>query len=117
MLPLRPPLAQLKSIWTPKDRVNIIRSVAPWWKKVGLLLKISEATLGEIDASNEDVQSRCRNMFECWLEGAGVKPVSWATLLEALQDSGFYVLAQDVWDALSAQYLCMYCKSIETLYR
>ena len=111
VLPLRPHLAQLESIWTPKDRIGIIRSVAPWWKEIGILLKVSEATLDVIHANNEDLPSRCRIMFQCWLEGASVKPVSWATLLEALQDCGFYVLAQDVWDALSTQFLCMYDKS------
>jgi hypothetical protein len=100
-LSLCPRLAQLESIWTPKDRIDIIRSVAPWWKKIGLLLKISEATLDVIDTNYKDLLSQCRNMFQRWLEGASVKPVSWATLLEALQDCGLYAVAQNVTDVLS----------------
>ena len=36
-----------------------------------------------------------------WLQGKGKKPVTWQTLVICLQDTGLYVLAENIDDSLS----------------
>ena len=36
-----------------------------------------------------------------WLQGKGKKPVTWQTLVTCLQDTGLYVLAENIDDSLS----------------
>ena len=102
---LSPRLNQLKSLWSHNNRVDIIRTVSPWWKKVALHLKFEDSALALIQANvgHMGAQTCCQHMFRHWLEGSGGQPASWATLLEALQDSGFYTLAEKIMDALTPQ--------------
>ena len=81
-------------------KIEIIKTVSPRWKDVGDLLDFDPTgtKLEEIQANKggEGVGACCRAMFQFWLEGNGVKPVSWATLLTVLRDSNFPTLADQV---------------------
>ena len=80
-----PRLAQLGMLRSPGGgKVEIIKTVSPRWKEVGILLDF-DATgvkLKQIEADNdhEGVESCCRTMFQYWLEGNGVQPISGNTL-------------------------------------
>ena len=50
----------------------------------------------EADKKNEGVESCCQAMFQYWLEGNGVQPVSWNTLLEILDDCYFQDLVKQI---------------------
>ena len=98
-------LAQLKVLRTP-DRMKIetIKTVSSRWKDIGDLLNFDPigAKLSQIEADKgkEGVEACTRAMFQYWLEGNGVRPVSWATLLDILEDSHFTALADQLRKAL-----------------
>ena len=101
VLSSRPRLVQLKMMKTPDGtKIEIIKTVAPKWMDIGDLLDFDAKgdTMNNIAASKgrNEVESCCRCMFQHWLDGNGVQPVSWATLLEILKDCHFNTLATEV---------------------
>ena len=101
-------LAQLKLMQTADgQKIEIIKMVASQWKDVGDLLDFdaSGETLQRIQADEGQggVKSCCRSMFQHWLQGNGVRPASWTTLLKILEDSLFVSLAADVRRHLTSQ--------------
>ena len=84
--------------------MEIIKTVSPRWKEVGMHLDF-DATgvkLKQIEADNyrEGVESCCQAMFQYWLEGNGVQPISWNTLIRILRNSSFNTLAIQLHTAL-----------------
>ena len=114
LLSSRPTLGQLQSMWSPSQRIAIIRNVAPWWKWVARCLKFSSYFLNEIESSRkEDDESCCELMFQRWLEGVGVQPATWASLLKALDETRvFSSLVNEVKQFLAIQLRCRLSKCI-----
>ena len=109
-----PSLAALRLMKTPDGRrIEIIKTVAPMWWAVGDLLdfdrsgKTMDTIYGE-EYQRGGEEAVCRKMFQLWLDGKGRKPVSWATLLDIMEDSPFKELAQIVRMALTYEFECMY---------
>ena len=78
--------------------------VAHCWQNLGVLLDFdpSGAQLKIIDKKyHSDPEACCQAMFQHWLEGNGVKPCSWHTLTELLEDCGQQVLAEEIQQALT----------------
>ena len=103
-----PRLVQLRVMRTANgQKIEIIKTVASQWRDIGDLLDFdaSGETLQRIqaDEGQKGVESCCRSMFQHWLQGNGVRPASWATLLEILEDSRFVSLAADVRRHLTSQ--------------
>ena len=93
-----PRLSQLRFLHTPDGgKIEIINTVAPYWKDIGDLLDfdISGTMLERIEANEgiKGVESCCRAMFQYWLKGNGMMPVSWDTLLKILKNTRFSRLA------------------------
>ena len=114
-----PSLTLLTQIKTREgEKIEVIKAVAPRWKDVGCLLDFDAIgkTLQQIQADNghEGVESCCRVMFQHWLEGNGVQPVTWATLLEILEDCFFTKLAERIKASLTYEFqcecMCMYAE-------
>ena len=88
------------------ERVNIIESLAPQWKQFGLCLDFDRTgrQLDLIEAENAHESHRvvacCREMFKHWLEGNGVQPVTWRTLIELLDHCNELFLVEQIEDAL-----------------
>ena len=53
-----------------------------------------------IDAIMREHQNRVedinKSVFRSWVKGEGLKPVSWATLVDVLQEIGLNTLARDI---------------------
>ena len=53
-----------------------------------------------IDAIMREHQNRVedinKSVFRSWVKGEGLKPVSWATLVDVLQEIGLNMLARDI---------------------
>lgn len=101
VLAATPRLAQLKVMRTPDgQKVEIIKGVASRWKDIGILLDFDATgkTLDRIQADmiHQGVVSCCQSMFQYWLQGNGVQPVTWSKLLEVLEDNDCGTLATDV---------------------
>ena len=81
------------------ERVKIIESVAINWRKVGTQLNFDRAgnqlDIIEKQKSNDPVAC-CEAMFQHWLKGTGVKPVTWKKLIEILKDCEHVTLAEQV---------------------
>jgi hypothetical protein len=86
-------------------RIKIIETVAWNWKALGDQLEFDEfgSKLNTIEAkNNNDPEACCREMFQHWLKGSGVRPCSWRKLIELLEDCDFEVLAGQVNSVFSA---------------
>ena len=84
---------------TEGKKIKIISAVAPRWLMLGYQLEFDEfgAKLDEIKTKNlYDPEECCREMFQHWLKGNGVKPCSWRKLIEVLEDCDFDMLAEEV---------------------
>ena len=108
LLSSAPRLAQLRVMRTADgQKIQIVKTVASQWRDIGDLLDFdaSGETLQQIqaDEGQRGVESCCRSMFQHWLQGNGVRPASWPTLLEILEDSQFVSLAADVRRHLTSQ--------------
>ena len=100
----RPTLAKLSYWRTPTGKIRIIKKIAPYWENLGVLLDFdpSGAQLAIIDKKYlRDPEACCRAMFQHWLEGNGVKPCSWNTLIELLEECDQEALAKEIQEALT----------------
>ena len=92
---------------TPEGKkIKIISTVAPKWRALGDQMEFDEfgAKLDAIKTkNNSDPEECCREMFQLWLKGSGVRPCSWRKLIELLEDCDFEVLAEQVNSAFSAK--------------
>ena len=85
-------------------KINIIERVAPFWQVLGDQLDFDESgsKLALIKADYTTSEACCRAMFQHWLNGNGVGPCSWRTLIGLLDDLDKEVLAQEIEAAVSA---------------
>ena len=101
---MKPTLAQLTIMKTRRgEKIKIIESVAPQWKKLGDLLDFDPKgrTLELIEANQQQKGhvACCREMFVMLLKGNG-REVTWEVLIELLEDIDQSELAKKVKTAL-----------------
>ena len=87
-----PTVSQLQLLHIRGRRVEIIREIAPRWHHFGDQLQFdSDSRLLKVIKENHkgDCESACKEMFQWWLKGKGVQPVSWRTLAQLLEDSDY----------------------------
>ena len=80
-------------------KIKIIESVAPLWQSLGDQLEFDScgSMLRLIKATHPtDPKACCRDMFQHWLNGNGVRPCSWRKLIEMLEDCDLDDLAAQV---------------------
>ena len=100
-----PTLAKLAVLRTAnRKKIKIIERVAPFWQSLGDQLDFDESgsKLALIKADHSTSEACCRAMFQHWLNGNGVTPCSWRTLIGLLDDLDQEVLGQEIEDAVSA---------------
>ena len=102
----QPTIAQLLLLKTADGKkIKIISELAPSWRDVGYLMNfdLRGKEIETIDQKHRgDPKHCCRAMFQHWLDGNGVRPCSWGTLIELLNDCDQEVLVQDIQSVLSA---------------
>lgn len=80
-----PKLSHLNVLQLSNKRIKIIESIQPEWKKIARLLEIREESIKTIEMENpKSVYECCCAIFIKWLEGSGLKPISWNTLIDVL---------------------------------
>ena len=87
------------------ETVEIVSSVAPKWKDVGIFLDFDDTgqCLDTIETGYEkDPAACCQAMFQHWLKGNGEEQ-TWEKLVEILKDSKLGTLADKVVEGLVAQ--------------
>ena len=98
----QPSLDQLHVLGSGEKSVKIRKRVAARWRDLASHLKFEPGVIKIIES---DSRSHCEDAFDDlmrrWLEGAGLLPVSWKTLLQALDAADFKALSSDIRKVLS----------------
>ena len=68
---------------------HTIQFVAHKWDSVAYQLELPEAIVKTLDRDFRESEYKCTCMFEKWLNGGYRTPVTWATLLDVLNDLQF----------------------------
>ena len=100
-----PTLAKLAMLRTARGKkIKIIERIAPFWQSLGDQLDFDESgsKLALIKADHSSSEVCCRAMFQHWLNGNGVTPRSWCTLIGLLDDLDQEILAQEIEAAVLA---------------
>ena len=86
------------------ERVKIIETIAKDWRIVGCQLNFDRAgnrlSLINKQELNNPIAC-CEAMFQHWLNGNGVKPATWKTLIDILEDCDYIALKEQVERAFS----------------
>ncbi len=91
-------MAKLSLLKGKGKEVEIIKAVTPNWIAFGLHLDFDPVgcDLETIEKrNNKDPADSCKDMFQHWLKGNGVK-ATWDNVIEFLDAVGLKVLANDV---------------------
>ena len=79
------------------ETVNIVDSIGSNYWKFGTLILNSWNQVKSIEKScHYQVECIVPSILNHWLDGEGVKPVSWNKLIVVLEESGLSVLASDI---------------------
>ena len=100
----KPTLSELAALKTPVgDKIKIIKRLTHMWKSVGDLLNFDSGgseLLAIEDANRGNNEASCRDMFQMWIMGNGVRPCSWGKLIEIIKDCEMEALAEEIEAAL-----------------
>ena len=79
------------------ERINIIREIGTKYHSLGthLLQDKTGARVANI-SENRRPEEATREILRQWLEGSGQEPVTWRTLIEALDKAELHRLARDI---------------------
>ena len=83
------------------QRIYIVDEMAPKWKRVGRMLKFSEANIESIGTTNRgEPEECCEELLSQWLQGHNdtndSRPKTWETLLEVMRDARLGELADKI---------------------
>ena len=102
---MKPRIAQLMKLKNAKgEKIEIIKTIAPDWKQVGLLMDFDPKGKKVASIEAEHAHKRngpvicCQEIFTLWLDQPDA---TWGNLLELLTDSEQKDLAEQVKDALA----------------
>ena len=97
----KPSIAQLMRLKSKGKKVEIIKSLTPQWRQVGLLMDFDGEgrTVDLIEAEHQMKGQAvcCQEMFKLWLKDPDA---TWSNLIELLIDCEQTALAEQVKDAL-----------------
>ncbi len=82
-------------------KVQIIEEVQAEWEKLSDFLELPHTTVRNLKAHpNWTPDSACRSVFVKWLNGEGIAPKTWGTLIRVFKRMGYLELAHNVTRAL-----------------
>ena len=99
LLPDSQPLArQLHILRSSSGQTVKVRvGVAARWSDLAVQLELADCEIEIIEHdSNKDCKKAMDKLISHWLKGSARMPVTWRTLLEALEDAEFTALATDL---------------------
>ena len=100
-------MKQLQLIkWPSGDKIMPIETIATHWRKLGTTLGIPETVLKGFSTTHmKEQEDCCREVLQRWLERGSVPkesyPVNWEGLINALEDTGLDVVADDMRQMIS----------------
>ena len=97
-----PVLHELDLIASREKEVRVMKIVTPHWERFSYRLHLRRETISTIKKDNPQREDdACQAMFNMWLNGEGRKPVSWGTLITALNEAELSEHAQDLGDIIT----------------
>ena len=76
---------------------KVVEKVSADWEEVALALHFDHEVIRAVKQSEHfKVKAACRSILQRWLDGEGLQPVTWETLVEALVDIEHGTLARDL---------------------
>ena len=92
-----PTLRQLGCLKLNNQRIDVIEQIAFKWESVADQLDLKSHLIETIRMeSHHQANSACRKMFMKWLEGVGRQPITWRTLIDALDEAGLPRVAHEL---------------------
>ena len=76
--------------------VKVRDCVAAKWNKLAVQLDFPHYKIEAIERDSKDCENATDKVIFNWLIGSARQPVTWRTLLEALEDAEFTALATDL---------------------
>ena len=94
----RPKMWQLQKFVGVSGRAfKVVEKVSADWEELALALHFDHEAIRAVKQSEHfQVKAACRTILQRWLEGEGLQPVTWETLVEALVDIEHGALAGDL---------------------
>ena len=93
----KPTLRQLGCLRFNNQRINVMEQIAFRWEYVADQLHFENHLIATIRMESPyQINSACRKMFVKWLEGVGRQPITWRTLIDALDDAGLPRVAHEL---------------------
>lgn len=90
----KPTLKELGSLTKDAElKVQVMEKVSPHWDSLAIQLGFEFPRIEQIRSDNRTTLNCCQDMFSMWLTEGFRRPVTWKTLLDALGDSEYQVMA------------------------
>ena len=99
----RPTLLELIDFKTSTDSINIIKYIGTHYDVLGtLLLQDNDGAVTQAirDQYHHDAYKINYEIMRQWIQGKGMQPVQWSTLIDVLKKIGLSVLAEKIEDVL-----------------
>ena len=97
-----PELHELQRLCRDDVVVNVIKAVAPSWKKFALYLTMDKNMVDIWEKNHAyQVEDVAMKLFGHWLNGNGRQPISWKTLIQALRENDLPNVATEVEEILT----------------
>ena len=86
-----------------KHKIHIFDAVTAHWRRLGQALNVNAYDLESIEHEQSNVEDYCQELLSRWLQGSvgGGEPVTWETLVRAMEDARCEEVAQRVREVLS----------------
>jgi hypothetical protein len=81
--------------------VNVIKKTAHVWQNVAAMLHFEGHDISRIKQNERQAEDACRTVFIEWLEGKHRTPVTWGTIVQALNEAEQGELAKELKEALN----------------
>ena len=92
-----PKLHEIDYIESQGKVVRVIEHVASRWVDVATRLYLERHDIdGIAEDTHHQTRKACHRMFGEWLTGKFRKPTNWETLIKALNEAGFSVIASEL---------------------
>ena len=82
-----------------QGKVNLAQKIGTDYIKLGIFL-LKDVNADRTIAIEKEYREKAEKInievFRQWVKGTGLKPVTWATLVQVLREIGLDVLAEDV---------------------
>ena len=94
----RPKLWQLQKFVGVRGRVvKVMEEISVDWEKLALALHFCGVVIRAVRESEHfQMERACRTILQRWLDGQGLQPATWETLVKCLEDIDHWSLAGDL---------------------